>query len=81
MSRGLAAHVMRCIDRLENTEFNLQEAYMFENELSRIYPGNKHIREKIRPQVQLLYDNGFLDLVERVDIDLCNSLRLHTPSS
>lgn len=65
VARGWLLDVMRCIDRLGKPEFTLQEVYTFENELRRIYPDNKHIREKIRQQLQLLRDKGFLDFVER----------------
>jgi len=64
-ARGWLLDVMRCIDRLGKPEFTLQEVYTFENELRRIYPDNKHIRDKIRQQLQLLRDKGFLDFVER----------------
>jgi len=65
VARGWLLDVMRCVERLGKTEFTLQEVYRFENELRRIYPDNKHIREKIRQQLQLLRDKGFLDFVER----------------
>lgn len=64
-AKGWLLDVMRCVDKISKNEFTLQDVYAFENELSHIYPGNKHIREKIRQQLQVLRDQGYLDFVAR----------------
>lgn len=64
-AKGWLVHVMRCIERLGKSEFTLDEVYTFEEELSIAYPGNRHIRPKIRQKLQMLRDNGYLEFVGR----------------
>jgi type II restriction enzyme len=49
---------------LQNT-FTTAEVYAFAPELEKLHPGNRHIRDKIRQQLQVLRDLGFLSHVER----------------
>lgn len=56
---------MRCIERLGKSDFTLDEVYVFENELQQLHPENKHIKDKIRQQLQVLRDKGYLDFVSR----------------
>jgi type II restriction enzyme len=57
--------VMNCIDKLGSKEFSLDEIYTFENLLCKKYPKNLHIKDKIRQQLQVLRDKGYLEFVER----------------
>jgi type II restriction enzyme len=41
-------------------EFANDDIYAFERELETLHPGNRHIRDKIRQQLQVLRDRGFL---------------------
>ena len=41
-------------------EFANEDVYAYERELEALHPGNKHIRDKIRQQLQVLRDRGFL---------------------
>ena len=41
-------------------EFTNDDVYAFERELEALHPGNRHIRDKIRQQLQVLRDTGFL---------------------
>jgi type II restriction enzyme len=45
--------------------FRNEDIYAFENELAALHPGNRHIRDKIRQQLQVLRDTGFLSQPER----------------
>lgn len=63
-AKGWLLDVMRCVDKLDKREFTLDEAYAFENELSQLHPENKHIKDKIRQQLQILRDKGYLKFVE-----------------
>ncbi|OGZ27484.1 MAG: restriction endonuclease [Candidatus Nealsonbacteria bacterium RIFOXYB1_FULL_40_15] len=63
--KGWLLNVMRCVDNLGKKEFTLNEVYRFENELSKLHPENKHIKDKIRQQLQFLRDKGYLDFVSR----------------
>jgi len=60
-TKGWLLDVMRCVERLGAREFTLNEVYAFENELSRLHPENKHIRDKIRQQLQFLRDKNYLE--------------------
>jgi type II restriction enzyme len=62
-AKGWLVHVMRCIERLGKREFSLDEVYRFEAELAKAYPGNQHIRPKIRQKLQVLRDNGYLEFL------------------
>lgn len=64
-AKGWLLDIMRCVDRLGKKEFTLDEVYIFENELNRLHPENKHTKDKIRQQLQLLRDKGYLDFVSR----------------
>jgi type II restriction enzyme len=57
--------IMHCIEAIGKREFILDDIYKFEDELSLLHPDNKHIKEKIRQQLQILRDNGYLDFVSR----------------
>lgn len=57
-SRGWLIATLRCIERLGQGEFNLAELYSFEAELHGAFPGNRHVREKLRQQLQVLRDHG-----------------------
>lgn len=56
---------MRCIEKLGKSNFILDEVYAFENELQRLYPENKHVKDKIRQQLQVLRDKGYLEFTSR----------------
>lgn len=59
-TRGWALDVLRMIRRLGRKSFSLQDVYSFEDDLSTIYPNNRNIRPKIRQQLQVLRDIGFV---------------------
>ena len=63
--RGWLLDVMLCVDRLGKKEFSLDEMYSFENYLSAKHPANRHVRDKIRQQMQVLRDKGYLKFVSR----------------
>lgn len=52
--------VLSCVNMIPYTEFSLTDIYMFENKLQRKHPDNHHIKAKIRQQLQLLRDKGFI---------------------
>ncbi|MCM2275003.1 MAG: hypothetical protein NDI75_09450 [Candidatus Didemnitutus sp.] len=58
--RGWTLDVLRCVESLPNEVFSNDEVYSFEFELAKLYPGNRHIRDKIRQQLQVLRDRGLL---------------------
>lgn len=64
-ARGWLIDVIKCVESIGKKEFNLDDMYAFEDRLSEIYPNNKHIKQKIRQQLQFLRDQGYLDFVSR----------------
>ena len=64
-AKGWLLDTMNCIEKLGNREFSLDEVYAFESLLSKKHPDNKHIKDKIRQQLQVLRDKGYLNFVGR----------------
>lgn len=63
--KGWILDVMGCIDKLNKKEFSLDEIYGFENVLSQKHPENKHVKDKIRQQLQFLRDKGYLEFLDK----------------
>lgn len=57
--------VLKRVENLGKDSFTLTEAYAFEDELAKLFPRNRFIRPKIRQQLQVLRDRGFLEFRER----------------
>ena len=64
-SRGWLVNVLRCVEDVGTKEFGLDEVYAFEARLSGLYPMNRHVRQKIRQQLQVLRDRGYLEFLGR----------------
>jgi len=64
-ARGWLIEVMNCVEMIGKPEFQLDDVYAFQDRLSQIYPNNRHVREKIRQQLQVLRDHRYLDFVSR----------------
>jgi len=62
-AKGWLIDIMRTIEKIGKREFFLDDIYVFEDELSKLHPENKHIKDKIRQQLQFLRDKGYLDFV------------------
>lgn len=62
-SRGWVIEILNCINRIDSEMFALNDVYKFENNLSQIYPNNKHIKDKIRQQLQILRDRGLIEFL------------------
>lgn len=63
--RGWSLDVLNAVRRLGKTEFTTDDAYSFTRELEQLHPDNRHVRDKIRQQLQVLRDMGLLVHVER----------------
>ncbi len=59
-ARGWLLDVMKAVEDIGRPEFTLADVYAFEDRLEAIYPGNNNVRPKIRQQLQVLRDRGFL---------------------
>ena len=61
--RGWTLDVLNAVRQIQKQEFTLAEVYAFETQLAAAHPGNRHVREKIRQQLQRLRDLRFLQFV------------------
>jgi type II restriction enzyme len=62
-TRGWLIEVMKAVDSIGRPEFDLSHVYAFEQRLSAIYPDNNNVRPKIRNQLQVLRDNGYVEFL------------------
>lgn len=69
-SRGWILDVMNCIDKLCKKEFSLDEIYVFEKKLAEKHPENCHVPAKIRQQLQILRDRGYIKFIGRGKYEL-----------
>lgn len=60
-ARGWLLEVMRAVERIGRTEFTLDEVYASEARLQELYPANRNVRPKIRQQLQVLRESGYLE--------------------
>ena len=63
--RGWTLEVLNVLRSLSKREFTIDEAYSFEKVLSQMHPENLHVKAKIRQQLQVLRDLGYLKFVRR----------------
>jgi type II restriction enzyme len=64
-ARGWLVEVMHSVEALRKSEFRIDDVYADQQRLQSIYPANRHVREKIRQQLQVLRDRGYLEFVSR----------------
>jgi type II restriction enzyme len=69
-ARGWTLDVLRLVKKLDKRRFSLSEAYGFAPELSKLHPNNRHVEPKIRQQLQVLRDMGFLHFVSRGEYEV-----------
>lgn len=62
-ARGWLLDVLNCVNQLPKNAFSLDEMYAFEDVLKQRHPLNNNIRPKIRQQLQVLRDKGFVDFI------------------
>lgn len=62
--RGWTLDVLNIVRRLGKPEFTNDEVYAHDRELEQLHPDNRHVRDKIRQQLQILRDTGLLVHVE-----------------
>jgi type II restriction enzyme len=62
-SKNWLLKTMSCIDKLAKKRFELKEIYAFESQLRSEFPRNRHIKEKLRQQLQVLRDRGYVSFL------------------
>ena len=73
LNRRWAASVLRLLHEMGKVNFSTDDAYSLEPELSRLFPKNRHVKPKIRQQLQILRDAGLLTFQSRGHYRLANS--------
>ena len=63
--RGWTLDVLNVVQSLKKEEFDLADVYAHEEALARLHPDNRHVRDKIRQQLQVLRDMGRLHFLGR----------------
>jgi type II restriction enzyme len=63
--RGWTTLTLAVIRTLAKREFSLSDLYEREQLFSKVYPGNRHVRAKLRQQLQVLRDLGLLSFEGR----------------
>jgi type II restriction enzyme len=61
--RGWTLDVLKVVESLGQKEFGLSDVYCFQKHFQQLHPDNRHIQPKIRQQLQVLRDLGFLDFL------------------
>jgi type II restriction enzyme len=62
---GWTLDVLRVVQLLGKMQFSNDDVYEFVPHLERLHPENRHVRDKVRQQLQVLRDRKFLVQVER----------------
>ena len=62
-ARGWLIDILQCVNRINTQFFELKDVYDFADELAEKYSNNKNIKPKIRQQLQLLRDRGFIEFL------------------
>lgn len=62
-ARGWLMDVLNCINAIPASTFTLKEMYHFSALLQSKHPDNNHIQPKIRQQLQVLRDKGFIEFL------------------
>ncbi|MBQ9359372.1 MAG: restriction endonuclease [Abditibacteriota bacterium] len=60
-ARGWLLDVLNCVNDLGKTDFSLSEMYSYGPLLGAKHTGNNNVEAKIRQQLQLLRDKGFIE--------------------
>lgn len=61
--KGWLLDIMCCIDAIPQLSFTLKDMYAFAEDLQVKHPDNHFIKDKIRQQLQLLRDKGFIQFL------------------
>ena len=64
-TRGWTLDVLNCVNMIEEKDFSLEQMYRFEEMLAIKHPDNRHVKDKIRQQLQMLRDNGIIEFTGR----------------
>jgi len=57
--------VLSAVRKIGKKQFTLTEVYAHEESMHAAYPENSHIRDKIRQQLQVLRDLGYIEFLDK----------------
>ncbi len=63
--RGWLFDVLNCVNKIPSDEFTLGEVYAYVEFLQQKHIGNHNIEAKVRQQLQILRDKGFVEFIGR----------------
>jgi len=61
--RGWTLDVLKVVRELGSEQFSLKDVYARQSHLAALHPNNHNIEPKIRQQLQVLRNMGFVDFV------------------
>ena len=64
-ARGWLLDTLNCVNSIRSDTFTLDDMYAYELVLSQKHPNNRHVKDKIRQQLQMLRDKGYIEFVSR----------------
>lgn len=64
-SRGWLMDVLNCVNGIGRADFSLQDIYYYAEQLQERHINNHNIKAKIRQQLQILRDKGFIEFTTR----------------
>ena len=64
-NRGWLLDVLSCVNTIDSVEFSLRDMYKFVELLQKKHISNNNIEAKIRQQLQVLRDKGFIEFLGR----------------
>lgn len=64
-SRCWLMDVLNCVNAIESTDFSLQDIYFYAEQLQNKHKNNHNVEAKIRQQLQILRDKGFIEFTTR----------------
>ena len=62
-SRGWMIDVLNCVNKIQTRDFSLSDVYDFVEELQLKHINNNNVKAKIRQQLQILRDRGFIEFL------------------
>lgn len=62
-ARGWLMDILKCVNTLGSEYFTLDQMYSFVEALSSRHPDNNNVQAKIRQQLQLLRDKGYIEFL------------------
>lgn len=62
-SRGWLMDILLCLQKIKTETFSLADIYKYTNWFQDRHPMNRHVQPKIRQQLQILRDMGFINFI------------------